>query len=454
MSSVAIFADVVIAGGGPAGATAAYHLAAAGHDVVVLEKTSYPRDKVCGDGLTPQAVRELDLMGVDRPESEGWKKIQGLRLVAGNRSAEIPWPETQEWPNYSLVKSRSSFDHALAEHARAAGADIRERHSVTEVLRNDSGTVIGVRAEKLTDRGRKSGEFIEAYAPVVIAADGNSTRSAISAGLHRRDDAPMAVAVRAYYTSPRHDDDWLESWLRLPDAEGNPLPGYGWLFPLGDGTVNVGLGVLDTTSQFRGLNYRNILKQWSAALGDDWDISEEVRVSKMASAALPMAFNRTPQYVPGMLLVGDSAGMVSPFNGEGISFAMEAARIAADTVNTALASTTVAGREAQLSRYRKITEDLWGRHFGLGKLFAQMIGHPKVLSAALATGFSAPALLRTVVYIMSNTVDRPAVSLTDRIVQILESITPTAPTDNRLNSLEKLRGFTLGSRAQKANGIG
>ncbi|XNS27408.1 geranylgeranyl reductase family protein [Citricoccus nitrophenolicus] len=424
--------QVLIAGGGPAGATAAWHLANAGIEVTVLEKTAYPREKVCGDGLTPQAVREMDLMGIPHAAEDGWQRIRGLRLVAGGRAVEVPWPKTQTWPDHALVRSRNDFDEILANHARAAGATILERHSVTTVLRAEDGAVNGLRAELLDGRGRKTGEFRDFHAPIVIAADGNSTRTAVSAGLAKRDDRPMGVAVRAYYAlpedSPRRHDDWMESWLQLPDARGNLLPGYGWLFPLPDGTVNVGLGILDTSPQFGKLNYRSILKDWSGALTESWGLSEETRTSRILSAALPMGFNRTPQHVPGMLLVGDSAGMVSPFNGEGISFAMEAARMAADLAVTALQRPTAAGREAELSRYPVLTQETWGGHFALGTRFAELIGHPAVLKAALATGMRVAPLLRSVVQVMANLVDERGTAPVDRVVRLLESAVPAATT--------------------------
>jgi geranylgeranyl reductase family protein len=419
---------VLIAGGGPAGATAAWHLASAGVEVIVLEKTAYPREKVCGDGLTPQAVREMNLMGLPHAPEDGWRHIRGLRLVAEGRAVEVPWPKTATWPDYALVRTRNDFDELLAAHARAAGATILERHSVSSVLRDEAGTVTGLRAELLDGRGRKTGELRDFHADVVIAADGNSTRTAVSAGLSKRDDRPMGVAVRAYYSSPRHDDEWMESWLQLPDAQGNPLPGYGWLFPLGDGTVNVGLGILDTSPQFGRLDYRSILKEWTGALTETWGLSEQTRESRILGAALPMGFNRTPQHVPGMLLVGDSAGMVSPFNGEGISFAMEAARLAADVTVSALRRPTAAGREAELARYPLLTHETWGGHFALGSSFAQLIGHPAVLRAALATGMRTPALLRRVVQVMANLVDADGTAPVDRLVRLLESAVPAATT--------------------------
>lgn len=437
-------ADVVIAGGGPAGATAAWHLAQAGVHAVVLEKTAHPREKVCGDGLTPQAVRELQLLGVphrgEPGDDGGWQRIRGLRLRAGDRGVDVPWPQTQSWPDYALTRTRQDFDRLLVDHARAAGAEVREHHAVRTVLRDEAGRIAGLEAERLDERGRRTGERVQVHAPITFACDGNSTRAAVSAGLHRREDRPMGVAVRAYYTSgapavdgavpalPGDRAEWMESWLRLPDAEGNPLPGYGWLFPLADGTVNVGLGILDTSPQFGKLDYRQLLKDWTGALEADWGISEDTRQSRILGAALPMAFNRTPQLVPGMLLVGDAAGMVSPFNGEGIGFAMEAARHAADLAVQALTAGTSAGADAVLQRYPVLTQHLWGRHFQLGRQFARLIGRPAVMRAGLAAGMATPPLFRVLVRMMGNLVDPREGDAVDRLVRLLESVTPALTT--------------------------
>jgi geranylgeranyl reductase family protein len=426
--------SVLIVGAGPAGATAAYYLAAAGVDVTVLEKTAFPREKVCGDGLTPRAVREVQLLGLPHEESAGWRRNRGLRLIAGGRQLELAWPHLSDFPDYGLIRTRLGFDEALARHAESAGAVVLERHSVSTALRDDTGRVIGARANLLDERGRKTGVTKDFFADVVLAADGNSTRTALSLGIEKRDDRPLGVAVRTYFTSPRHDDDWMEGWLELPDAAGNPLPGYGWVFGVGDGTSNVGLGILNSSKSFGKLDYKQVLREWTAGMPADWGFTEENQVGEIRGAALPMGFNRTPHYSPGLLLLGDAGGMVSPFNGEGISYAMESARYAAELIADAQARLSGsggqllsrAGFDQALSHYPEIIRGHWGSHFTLGRVFAQLIGKPTVMKLALRTGMPVPPLMRFVVRMLANLTDSGGKGFEDRVIHLLEQLTPPA----------------------------
>src|SRR5262249_59746468 len=155
---------------------------------------------------------------------------------------------------------------------------------------------------------------------------------------------------RTYYTSPRHDDDYLETWLELWD--GNALlPGYGWIFGVGDGTSNVGLGLLNTSASFGHIDYRAMLRRWVESMPAEWGFAEENRIAPVRGAALPMGFNRTPHYTRGLLLVGDAGGMVNPFNGEGIAYAMESGEIAARMITQALAPPALATTQRPLHRY-------------------------------------------------------------------------------------------------------
>ncbi|GHG57044.1 drug:proton antiporter [Sinomonas cellulolyticus] len=430
--------EVLIIGAGPAGSTAAHYLARSGVPVTVLEKTRFPREKVCGDGLTPRAVREIQLLGLPHNAEEGWRRNRGLRLIAGGRTLELPWPDLEGFPHYGLVRTRLGFDEALAEHARSAGAQILEGHAVTEVVTDDGGRVVGARAQLLDESGRKTGETREFRADVVLAADGNSTRAAVSRGLAKRDDRPLGVAYRTYFTSPRHEDDWMEGWLELPGADGKPLPGYGWVFGVGDGTCNVGLGILNSSKEFGRLDYRQVLREWTAAMPGEWGFTEANQVGPIRGAALPMGFNRTPHVVPGMALLGDAGGMVSPFNGEGISYAMESGRYAAQYLVDAAAAQRAAGRtrpeeadvDRRLAAYADRVRREWGSHFTLGRAFAGLIGHPAVMRAALTTGMPVPPLMKFVVRLLANLTDRPGTTLPDAAIRVLEGLVPA--TSNTL----------------------
>ncbi|GAA3223304.1 hypothetical protein GCM10020256_31310 [Streptomyces thermocoprophilus] len=213
-------ADVIVVGAGPAGSSTAYHLAKAGLDVLLLEKTQFPREKVCGDGLTPRAVKQLVAMGIDISEEAGWLRNKGLRIIGGGVRLQLDWPDLASFPDYGLVRKRDDFDEQLARNAQKAGARLYERCNVSGPIVDDrTGRITGVTA-KLGEDKRE----VSFHAPLVVAADGNSTRLSLAMGLHRREDRPMGVAVRTYFTSPRHDDDYLESWLELWDRRGPPGP--------------------------------------------------------------------------------------------------------------------------------------------------------------------------------------------------------------------------------------
>ena len=233
-------ADVIVVGAGPAGSTTAFYLAQSGLDVLVLEKAAFPREKVCGDGLTPRAVKALVGMGISVSEKDGWVRNKGLRVIGAGKRLELPWPELASYPDYGLVRPRTDFDELLARRAQQAGARLLEGVTVTGPVRDErSGRITGV-----TARPAAGGDEETYRARVIVAADGNSSRLSVAMGLRKRDDRPLGVAVRTYYATPRHEDDYLESWLDLW-AGGRLLPGYGWIFGMGDGTSNVGLGLLN-----------------------------------------------------------------------------------------------------------------------------------------------------------------------------------------------------------------
>ncbi|GAA0952240.1 geranylgeranyl reductase family protein [Nonomuraea longicatena] len=407
-------ADVIVVGAGPAGSATAFYLAAAGLDVLLLEKTEFPREKVCGDGLTPRAVKQLLNMGIDI-DAPGWVRNKGLRVVGGGHRFELDWPRLESFPDFGLVRTRKDFDQIMAANAVEHGVRLMEGVNVTgPVLDDRSGHVIGVTT--------KDGRTFRSR--VVVAADGNSTRLALGMGLHKREDRPMGVAVRTYYRSPRHDDDYIETWLELWDAE-TLLPGYGWIFPVGDGTCNVGLGLLNTSDAFKNIDYRDLLKRWVRNMPEDWGFGEATMTAPIRGAALPMAFNRQPHYTRGLVLVGDSGGAINPFNGEGIAYAMETGEIAAEVIARALRTSTPAHRERVLRTYPDVLKDAYGGYFTLGRWFVEAIGRPGVMSFGTRHGLPHPRLMRFALKLLGNLTDRRG-DASDRLINALSKVAPPA----------------------------
>ncbi|MFF9687748.1 geranylgeranyl reductase family protein [Streptomyces sp. NPDC014623] len=413
-------AQVIVVGAGPAGSAAALYLARAGVDVLLLEKGSFPRDKVCGDGLTPRGVQQLVRMGVD-VDAPGWMRTKGMRWVCAGRQVHIDWPRSGSHPDFGLTRSRHDFDDILVRHAVAAGARLCLETRATGPLTDRAGRIVGVSTVVGPEKQPKN-----YYAPVVIAADGASARTALAMGLERDPGKPMATAARRYYRSEvRTHDPYLELWADLLCSRtGRDLPGYGWIFPLGDGRVNVGLGALPHRGH-GAVDLRATMDQWLTRMPPHWELREENAVSPLRSAALPMGFNRRPQYRRGLILVGDSGGMVSPWSGEGIVQAMEAGEIAAETVALALHRPAGAGREQALHRYVSEVNRRWGRYYRLGNTVADLVfaryGYRPLLNRRV---MASPALVNTLARLLTHGTDAPSDDLIDTVVHGLVRMVP------------------------------
>lgn len=420
-------ADVIVVGAGPAGSSAAYHLATLGMDVLVLERHGLGRDKVCGDGLTPSAVRELVRMGVD---TTGWQRNAGLRVIGGGHLLHVPWPEQPSLPSYGLARRRAELDRDLAERAANAGARLLTGVTVTAPVTTASGRVTGVKV-KPTPRIDYPGVAAPTTvtAPVVIDAGGVAARLSTAVGRTRNEARPLGVAVRAYFRSPRAKDPWMESQLELwdgPPGRSDLLPGYGWLWPVGDGLVNVGLGSVSSRAKASQIDHRAVFSRWIAATPRSWGLTPDNQVGRLASAALPMAFNRKPHYADGLLLLGDAGGMVSPFNGEGIAQALMSGRLAAEAVAQAAARSTAAGREQALAQYPAALAAEMGGYYTLGRIFVALIEHPEVMRVCTRYGLPRKRLMRLVTKLLSDGWERRGGDATDHIIQLLSRMVPAA----------------------------
>ncbi|CAB4884909.1 unannotated protein [freshwater metagenome] len=382
--------DVLVVGGGPAGAAAAYWLARHGHSVTIIEKKSYPRDKSCGDALTPRAVKHLADMGLAESLSR-FHRNDGLRLTGVGRSVEIPWPSHPVFAQHGYVVRRTELDGIVALNAVAAGATLLQGHEAIRPV-VERGFVRGAVVQS------ESGEAFELRARYVIVADGANSRFGRSLGTFRTRDWPYATAIRTYWESPRHDEPWIESGLNLKDRNGNTLPGYGWVFPVGDGTVNVGVGLLSTYRDFKTVNTSHLLDAYAHQIADSWGIAPEQPTSSATSGRIPMGGSVGPKAGPTYLVVGDAAGSVNPFNGEGIDYAYETGRMAAEVLHRALESHDASA----LQQYPRMLDDEYGQYFKVGRLFANVIGRPALMRELTRVVMHNRTLLEWVVRIASN----------------------------------------------------
>ena len=381
--------DVAVIGAGPAGAAAAAWLARGGADVVVFEKAAQGRDKSCGDGLTPRAIAELRRLDLDISR---FHRIDGLRVQAGRTVREVRWPDGA-FPPVGAVAPRAEFDALVMQAAVDAGADLRERSAAEPVL--DGERVVGVRV---------GGS--EVRADLVVIASGAGSAAARLVGATRVASSPFGLAIRAYAPSGRADDRYMEACLTVEGPDGEIVPGYGWVFPAGDGVVNIGVGALSTMRNFRDLNLNTMLDAYTAQVGRAWELGPFTDRPK--AWRLPMHVERRGG--PGWVAVGDAAGLVNPFNGEGIDYALESGRHAAEAF-LELPNIAHATYQAVLARD-------YDPFFATARRFAWVIGRPRLLRALLGIALSTSFTMELVLDIMANLVDEEHPGLAGRLLSV------------------------------------
>ncbi len=406
--------SVLIVGGGPAGSAAAFWLARAGHEVMLVEKKEYPRDKTCGDALTPRAILQLQDMGFDFDLSE-FHKIVGLRSYAGEDMIEMPWPDHSRFPNWGGMMRRRDLDLQVARLAEKEGVLIRENTTATPVIEEG----------RLTSVALANGGDEETMTPkVTIIADGSMNRFGRELGTARRKDYPMGLAARGYYSSPRSDDPFLESQLDLRDSTGATMPGYGWVFPLGDGTVNVGVGLLSTFKRWKHVNTTHMMSDYVVTAPEYWGLTEESRLTKPVGGKLTMAFSKGPLVGSNWITIGDAAGAINPWNGEGISYAYETGRMAAEYVGQAVGN----DEKGVLQRYRQRLDDEYGLYYKMARIFVKLIGHPSVMRTLAHTGLHNRSLMEWTLKVMANLLDEDEKAIGERAYNSLAAIVRTLPT--------------------------
>lgn len=385
--------DVLVVGAGPAGSAAAAWAARAGLDVVLADAAQFPRDKPCGDGLTPRAIAELERLDLgDWVRAHGTNR--GLRATGFGAVLELPWPGGS-LPSYGGAVPRLELDARIREvalkdgavpfeGARAVGVE-RDGERVTGVVFDHGDTTHTVKCRRL------------------VVADGARSPLGRVLGREWHRDTAYGVAARGYIRSGRSDDEWISSHLELRGEDGEVLAGYGWVFPLSDGEVNIGVGTLATAQRPAQIRLRSLIQHYADARREDWLLDGPVRLP--ASALLPMGGAVSHVAGHNWALIGDAAGCVNPLNGEGIDYGLETGRLVAELITAERHLGT--GWPATLRHH-------YGEAFSIARRLAGLLTLPRLLPLAGPVGMRSRALMTVALRVMGNLVTEEDRDLTAR----------------------------------------
>ena len=386
--------DLLVVGAGPAGSAAAAWAARHGLDVVLADAAMFPRDKTCGDGLTPRAIAELDRLGLGEwVRSHGSNR--GLRAAGFGQELELPWPGGS-LPGTGSAVARTELDAKIRDVALESGAVPMEGAKAVDVERDgerisgvvfalEDGTTTTVRCER------------------VVVADGARSTLGRVLGREWHKDTAYGVAARGYIRSGRSDDPWISSHLELRGTSDAVLAGYGWVFPLNNGEVNIGVGTLATDARPAKVRLRGLIEHYADMRRDDWQLDGPVRLP--ASALLPMGGAVSGVAGPNWALIGDAAGCVNPLNGEGIDYGMETGRVVAELLT---------GEKDLAVAWPATLRTHYGQAFSIARRLAGLLTLPRLLPFAGPIGMRSRSLMTVALRVMGNFVTDEDRDLTAR----------------------------------------
>ena len=375
--------DVLVVGAGPAGSAAATWAARLGHDVVLADAAVFPRDKTCGDGLTPRAIGELQRLGL-----EDWLRAhtvsKGLRAHGFGQTLHLPWPGGT-LPDWGSAVARTELDDHLRTTAIKAGARGMDGARAVGVRRD------GARVAAVTFKTAE-GE-VEVACRGLVVADGVRSPLGKILGREWHRDTVYAVAGRTYVDSTRSDDPWISSHLELRGEKGEILSGYGWVFPLGNGSVNLGAGTLATIKRPADVAIKPLMALYADTIRDEFGLGDELRMP--TSALLPMGGAVSNVAGANWALIGDAAACVNPLNGEGIDYGLETGRLVAEQLHEG----------ADLGRaWPALLTEHYGEAFSIARRLAGIAAVPQVLKALGPAGMRSDWLMTLALRWMGNLV--------------------------------------------------
>ncbi|MGE2724506.1 menaquinone reductase [Mycolicibacterium pulveris] len=371
-------ADVVVVGAGPAGSAAAAWACRAGREVVVIDSAQFPRDKACGDGLTPRAVLEMGRLGLGS-WLDGRVRHRGLRMSGFGADVEIEWPGPS-FPATSSAVPRTELDDRIRMVAVDEGAKMMLGVKAVGVSHDSSGRVTEVQLDSGASVGCRE----------LIVADGARSTLGRVLGRQWHKETVYGVAIRGYIGTPRASEPWITSHLELRSPEGEVLPGYGWIFPLGNGEVNIGVGALATSRRPADAALRPLMSYYAGLRRDEWGFTGEPRAG--LSALLPMGGAVSGVAGPNWMLIGDAAACVNPLNGEGIDYGLQTGRLAAELLGS---GDLTAAWPAVLSAH-------YARGFSVARRLALLLTIPRFLPLAGPAAMRSDFLMTVAVRVMGN----------------------------------------------------
>ena len=321
----------------------------------------------------------------------------------------MDWPELPDMGTYGCVITRADLDALVAARAEKAGAVLWQGAEALAPLSASSSSPeadpIALPSDAplrpaggaiVSDKARSS--TTEVHARYVIVADGSLSRFGRSLGTGRNRDWPQGMALRGYYRSPRDAEAYIDSFLDIRGSDGKVVPGYGWIFPLGDGRVNVGVGLLSTEGRWKHVNTTKLLDAFVAQVPASWCLDPKASCGTPTGGRLPMGLAVGPRVGPDCIVVGDAAGVINPFNGEGIAYAYETGRLAASTVSAALQ----AGDPRLLESYERSLQDLYGLYYRVARAFIGVLSRPGLMRTCVYTGMYSRPVMEWLLRIMGN----------------------------------------------------
>lgn len=353
--------DIIVVGAGPGGTSAAFYLARAGCDVLLIDKETFPRDKICAGAISPRSLKILEeILSEEELQNKDFKKIKGARIHSPNgRIFEGEFPKIEDYENYGYIIPRIILDNLLLKSALNSGVKFINSNVTDLIVKEDF--ICGVIANNMPIRSKIT----------ILASGANSVPLKESGHLHSSQNASI-VATKMQFSNVKGVADYVELYY-----DKDILPAYFWFFPEGEDKANIGYGIWENQ-----LNGKSSMDMLYSLISKNKVISKKLESASCTSGPrswlIPFRNKYSETYGNGVLVVGDAAGFANPLTGEGICYALESGKMAAETTVESLKKNDFS------SNILKSYEEMWKSYFEKDReysyKFKELIRWPFILN--------------------------------------------------------------------------